>query len=277
LAEQLYSTASARLAATATLERPAASPYPVGGYSGVYFPDEEVTFHPTSAAPTESERPDQHRRRRSAGTLLAAILIIAGVAAYAGQGAVRSAISSLTSGDGIYSVNAAGTGHSGDLRRLLPAAAAQSRSCSTLLPGRDEQLNLSQESAIGKQPDIRKPMLKKLGYLRGAARCWVEPDGSLVAVDLLKFDTPDHAAEYHKTNMAGVTQVSGASGSLDGVGGVPGGMWFASKADAFVPGYTVVNGFAQRGDIVMVVGYAPTGATPRTSIAELARQQYGRL
>ena len=264
-----------QLATTAT--RPGTSgQYPVGGYSGVYFGPRE----PAQAAgtyPGYAPAPPAPPRRRRVRVVLSVILAVVG--AIAGKTAVRWVVYQALPVKPSYSVNAAGTDHSGDLRLLLPTAPAQSQSCIDQAPGGDEQITLEEEAAgTEKHPEVRLAVLRNLAYQRGAARCWVEPDGTLTYVGLMQFDTPAHAAEYNRANIAAGSRDWGVARSLDGNGGIPGGAGFAAKPQKLPPGYAGMDAFAQRGDVVMDVGFAQPGTSvAKDAVVALAQQQYGRL
>ncbi len=162
--------------------------------------------------------------------------------------------------------------HSGDLRRLLVPAPADSRPWEQPI-GTDEQLSLDGYAALRWQGVDEQ--LRRLGYQRGAVRCWVLPSGALVDVALLRFDSGVHAAQYVEVEKR--TFTSGyTDGSAAPVPDVPGGALFAGLITDS-DGYRVAIAIAARGDVMVEVVVARRAELDPSVINRLMREQYDRL
>jgi hypothetical protein len=272
--ERAPTTASARLAAASPADRPRdPDGYPIGGYSGVYFPADEPSFHPTRVDPAPQFVAGRPRRGRRAAALLLTVLTVVGIAAF--KGATRAALAGVMGPAHTYAINDAGTDHTGDLLRLLPPTPAQSQACSKLdVP--EGPLTLDQEATFSTQPTVGAGVLRSLNFQRGAMRCWVEPDGTAVVLNLFQFDTANHAAQFHSGNSKAEAKAFGEGRSLDGAGGVPGGRWFRDKENS-TDGYELVYAFVQRGDILVHLILGQPGSVSKAKVLDTMQQQYARL
>jgi hypothetical protein len=176
----------------------------------------------------------------------------------------------------VLPTNAAGADHGGDLRRLLPARPAGVRNCDGM-PTKDEQLTVEQAASIDEQPADNAAFFKSVGFRRGVLRCWLGADSGLVIVVLFQFDTVAHAVEFDARNQKRVAAKYGVGSDIDPAVGVPGAHWFRGPPDRRLPGYTVINVFAQRGDIVVDIALAQPTTVPTPKINEAIQAQYNRL
>lgn len=217
--------------------------------------------------------------RRSPAAKVGAALVTV-VAALAGFVGVRWVTTGLLPAfaPAAVATNAAGTDHSGDLRSLLLARPAGARACANL-PTSDEQLTAEQEAAVSNpdKPTARAVSLKKSGFRRGALRCWIAADNTVVLVSLLQFDTVAHAVTYNVLNQRAVAHDYGKGTDVDAAAGVPGARVFRGPPQPQLPGYAVIDVMAQRGDIVVDIGLAQPGTVAPATINEAIRGQYDRL
>ncbi|GEM_PF-5978936 len=264
-----YGGTSARVAAL-TADPGAPRQYPVGGYSGHYFPDAGQSFGSPPGPP-----PGQ--RRRGLGWVLAVVfLLLFAAGGTVAVVAVWRLFPKKAAGTMELPVNVAATSHAGDLRQLLLPAPPGSTSCSADVPGTNEQISLEQlAGADDKNSAAVLKSLKLYGFQRGAIRCWVTT-GVAVMVILAQFDSPEHATTYHRSNVDDEVKRSDRTNVGLDAKGVPSGLQSVdAKPDAH--GLVATLAIGQRGDVAFAVFTKQPYPAPSDQTSTLARVQYGLL
>ncbi len=245
---------------------------------------------PTVAAPPASTPPAAEKGKAQHLGLVAGVIALILLAGIVVVGMVLVAHHDQTTGTGSRSVaeaspsmsptptdvgNAAGTDHSGDLRRLLLKMPADARAWQQ--DGiTDETMTLDQVASTRSKPEAMAGQLRRYDFSDGAARCWARRDARDVCVQLLRFKSALRASQFLQFFNSGVADINADRGGR--FADVPGGAWFVNpEADKYGKVYSETSG--QRGDIVIFAFcWEPA---PKESVVQIVqettKQQYDLL
>jgi hypothetical protein len=160
-----------------------------------------------------------------------------------------------------------------DLRSFL-VSAPQGSTPAVLSGGRDGQLSVDQLARLTDNPTAWSQMLRQAGVRQVAAVGWAGPDGTDVAVVLVRSDA-DSAAMYLK-EIDVFRERLDPSITVSDVPDVPGAKAFAS-ATPDGAGRVQVMSIVQSGDVVALVTVVQSPPLDLSGINALTREQYDRL
>jgi hypothetical protein len=164
-------------------------------------------------------------------------------------------------------------GPAGDLRRYLlaqPSLAAHEDTSGSKL-----NLNAASRRSVRPETDEAR-LLAACGFIRGAATSWSLPDDTEVSIVLFQFSSTKNAIAYFADETTYVTQYS-PQADVQMLSDPPAAVSIVTH-EPDVQDYLYTTGYAERGDLAIMVATARYGLAPDPSLSmDLLRQQYGKI
>jgi hypothetical protein len=157
-----------------------------------------------------------------------------------------------------------------DLRPLLVAAPADAVPC----PQDNAMVSVAELGRANALPGNLVPVLRDSGLRGGTLRCWMPLGGSVIDVMLLRFDTPEHAAQVLAPAQVAQLHAAGAADFAD-IPEVPGGRTFTLPGGGLNTRQLWAVGSRAETAFIILGALSPT--FDATAAARIAEQQYERL